>query len=354
VLELQHRLIRQAINIAVSKAMEDMKSNTSRSIRNLIDLGLLFSTSENQKWFFDAAKKVIANPKNPYNLLLKRMISDVNNDTIKKVGLNLGYSSLIYGANKLKKRQEYLGVPIPWLLLFDMKESSSDFFHQMEHFIREGRELGIHSYIACPHEKDDIPTICEIAKQFDECLFILKVSSGLISEQTAESLGKIPNTMISVQIMGTDFSCGSDKNAFRLLKQNRCLYGFHVSYNEDTMKQLTTPEYIRSAISLGNLFGVYIAENSVSDTCRDAVYTFACNVRGENGQPLITLEWFRDIRIISEKILSGDGYTAINLAERVYCEYIKAKDELAKSLFEILQSAQPCASCRSYFATIKV
>jgi len=322
-----------------------MKSNLRRSLRNLIDLGLLFSTSENQKLFFNAAKKVIVNPKNPYNSLVKRMISDVNNDTIKKVSLNLGYSSLIYGANKLKKRQDYLGVPIPWLLIFDINESSSDFFHQMEHLIREGRELGIHSYIACLHEKDDIPTICETVKRFDECLFILKVTSGLISEQTAESLGKIHNTMISVQIIGTDFSCGSDKNAFRILKQNRCLYGFHVSYNEDTMKQLTTPEYIRSAISLGNLFGIYMAENGVSDTCRDAVYAFACNTRGENGQPLITLEWFRDMRVISEKILSGDGYMAINLAERVYCEYIKAKDELTKSLLEILQNTRSCTSC---------
>jgi hypothetical protein len=59
---------------------------------------------------------------------------------------------------------------------------------------------------------------------------------------------------------------------------------------------------------------------------------------------LITLEWFRDIRIISEKILSGDGYTAINLAERVYCEYIKAKDELTKSLLEIFQNKRPCTS----------
>lgn len=343
-LDLQHRLIRRTINIAVSKAIEDMKSNTNRNIRNLIDLGLFFSTSENQKEFFSTAQKVITNPKNPYNPLVKRIISDVNNDTIKKVGLNLGYSSLIYGANKLKKGQDYLGVSIPWLLIFDINESNADFFNQMEHFIREGRELGIYSYIACPHKKDDILTICEIAKHFDECLFIVKVSSSLISLQTAESLGKIHNTMISVQIMGTDFNCESDKNAFQLLKQNRCLYGFHVSYNEDTMKQLTTPEYIRSAIGLGNLFGVYIAENGVSDTCRDAVYSFAYNVRGENGQPLVTMEWFRDMRFISEKILSGDGYMAIRLAERVYCEYIKAKDEFTKSLLEILQSTQPCIS----------
>jgi len=343
-LELQHRLVRQAINIAISKAMEDMKGNTRRSIRNLIDLGLLFSKSENQKWFFSTAQKVIANPRNPYNSLVTRILSDVDNDTIKKVGLNLGYSSLIYGANKLKKRREDLGFMLPWLLIFDISESDPAIFHQMEHLIGEGKELGIYSYIICPHEKDDILSICEIAKRFEECLFVLKVPSGLILEQTAEFLGKIHNAMVSVQVTNMDFSCESDVNAFRLLKQNRCLYGFHVSYSENTIKQVTAPEYIRSAISLGNLFGTYIAENGVPDTCRDAVHAFACKERGEKGQPLITLEWFRDMRIISEKILSGNGYTAINLAERVYCEYIKAKDVVTKSLFEILQSTRLCTS----------
>jgi len=333
--------MRQAINIAVSKAMEDMERNTRRSIRNLIDLGLLFSTGENQKWFFNAAKKVIANPRNPYNSLVTRMISDVNNDTIKNAGLNLGYSSLVYGAHKLKKKQDYLGFPIPWLLVFDIYESSPDFYHQMEHFIMEGRELGIHSYAVCPHEKNDIPAIGEIAKRYEECLFIIKVSSDFISEKNAASLSTVHNAMISVQVTGTDFGCASDKTAFRLLKQNRCLYGFHVSYNEETMKQVTAPEYIDSAISLGNLFGVYIAEDGVSETCRDAVYDFVCNVRGGNGRPLVTMEWDHDIQNISKRILSGDGYMVINLAERAYSEYIKAKDELTKSLLEILRNKRP-------------
>jgi hypothetical protein len=339
-LELQHRLVRQTINIAVSKAMGDMKSNAKRSIRNLIDLGLLFSKSENQKQFFTAAQKVITHPGNPYHSLVTRMISDVNNDTIKKVAVNLGYS-LIYGANKLKKRQDYLRVPVPWLLIFVISESGSAFFPQMEYFVREGRELGIYSYITCPHEKDHIPAICEIAKRFEDCLFVLKVPSGLISGQTAETLGKIHNAMIAVEVADMDFSCESDVNAFRLLKESRCLYGFHVSYNEENMTQVIGPEYIRSAISLGNLFGVYAAEHGVSDTFRDAVYAFVCRERGENGQPLITLEWLRDMRYIGEEILSGDGYVAINLAEKAYDEYKKVKDTLTNSLLEILQIMRP-------------
>lgn len=342
--DLQHRLIRQTINIAVSKAMEDMKSNTKRSLRNLIDLGLLFSQNENQKWFFNTAKKVISNPKNPYNMLASRMIADIDNETIKKVGLNLGYNSLTYGANKLQKRQESMDCPIPWLLIFDLSQSCPDFFHQMENLIHEGQELGIYSYVFCPHEAKDIIRLCEIAKRSEECVFVFKVSSVLITDQTAESLREIHNAVISVQVEDADLNCESCINAFRILKENRCLYGFHLSYYEDNMEKVTTLEYIRTAIRLGNLFGVYIAGNGVSDACRDAVYAFACNARGETGQPLIALEWFHDIRQISERILSGGGYMAINLAEKAYSECKKVKEVLANSLLEMLQNMQPCTS----------
>ena len=343
-LELQHRLIRQTINIAISKAMEDMKGNTRRSIRNLLDLGLLFSTSENQKWFFNTAKKVIANPQNPYNALAARMIADVDHETIKKVGLNLGYSSLTYGAKKLRNWQVAMDCRFPWLVIFDISESRPDVFSRLEKLVYEGRELGIYSYILCPHEADDIVALCRIAKQFDECLFVFKISSALITDQTAMALGGIHNTAVSIQAEAADLKLENPANAFRILRQNRCLYGFHVTYNGDNMRSLTTPEYIRCAIELGSIFGIYIAGDGVSDACREAVYTFACKERGEFGQPLIALEWCNDMRNISEKILSGGGYMPIHLAEKAYDEYKKAKDALTYSLMEMIRSMQPCTS----------
>ena len=343
-LELQHRLIRQTINIAVNKAMEDMKSNTSRSIRNLIDLGLLFSTSENQKWFFNAAKKVIANPKNPYNALATRTIADVDNKTIKNVGLNLGYSSLTYGANKLRNRQAGTDCQLPWLLIFDISGSYPDNFSRFEKLVYEGRELGIYSYILCPHEADDIIALCRVAKRFDECLFIFSTSPVLITGQTAGVIGEINNAAVSIQAEAEDLKFENAANAFRLLKQNRCLYGFHVAYNEVNRRSLTTSEYIRCAIELGNIFGIYIADNGVSDTCKETVYTFACKERGEYGQPLVALEWCNDMRNISEKILFGGGCMPIHLTEKVYDEYKKAKDALTYSLMELIWRKQHCTS----------
>lgn len=343
-MELQHRLIRQTINIAISKAMEDMKGNTRRSIRNLIDLGLLFSTSENQKWFFNAAKKVITNSKNPYNALTARVIADIDHETVKNVGLNLGYSSLTYGANKLRNRQDKVDFPFPWLVSFDISESRLDVFSLIEKLIQEGRELGIYSYILCPHKADDITCLCKIAKRYHECLFMFKISSDLITDQTAKGLSEIHNATVSLQADAADVEFECLINAFRLLKQYRCLYGFHVIYNGENMKNLITPEYIHCAIELGNIFGIYIADNSVPDDCRDAVYDFVYRERGELGQPLIAFEWASDLQNISEKILTSGGFMPISLAEKAFDEYKKAKDALTFSLMELIQRRQLCTS----------
>lgn len=344
ILELQHRLMRQTINIAISKALEDMQTNARRSIRNLIDLGLLFSRSENQKWFYGTAKKVIANSRNPYNKLAARMIADVDNQTIKTVGINFGYSSLAYGAQKLQKRQAASGCPLPWLLIFDISAATTDYFRQIEKYICEGRELGVYSYVFCLREAKDIFRLCEIAKRFSECFFVFQTLSDLITNQSAQILGEIHNAVVSVEAPDADINHESCTQAFRMLRQNRCLFGFQLIYNEINLGKVTTPGYIRRSIQLGNLFGVYVAEHGVSDACRKAAYTFACTERGETGRPLIALEWSRDLQNINEKILSDGGYLVIKPVQRTRPEYEKMKDGFENTLLERIRSLQPCSN----------
>lgn len=346
-MELQYRLVRQAIDIAVSKAIDDMKSDAKRSLRNLIDLGLLFSKGENQKHFFNTAREVISNPKNAYHSLVARTIADVNNDTIKKTGINLGYGSLIYGANKLRKRQELFDDHLPWLLIFEVYDSSSEAFGQMKQFIAEGRELGIYSYVICLHKAKDVATVCEVAKCFDDCLFALSVSSVLISEHSAEVISDTYNMMVSVKVCDTDFCNKNDENVFRMLKQNHCLFGFYTVYNDANMEQVTAPEYIHSAISHGNTFGIYLSDEGASDQCKAAMYEFTCGVRGINGQSLIAIEWMQDMQYIGERILSGGGYMKMNLTEIAYGKYRKAKDALTDSLLETLKALKRLRSCTS-------
>ncbi len=343
-MDLHHRLMRQTIHIAVSKAMEDMRTDTKRGIRNLVDLGLLFSRSENQKWFFNTAKKVISNSHNPYNKLAARMVSDVDNETIKTVGINLGYTSLTYGANKLKRQQASINCPVPWLLIFDISEPCPDFFNQMEDFIHQGRELGIYSYIFRTMERKDIAALCKIAERFGECVFVLDTAPTSITEQSTASMNGVHNIVVSVRAEDSDINSENCINAFRILKQSRCFFGFQVSYNEDNINEITAPGYIQSAILRGNQFGFYIADANVPDKFKDYLYNFVCSERGEEGQPLITLDLFHDICHISEEILSNGGYMVINSAEKICLEYKNLKGMFENSLLEIIKSRMLCTN----------
>ncbi len=68
-----------------------------------------------------------------------------------------------------------------------------------------------------------------------------------------------------------------------MLKQNRCLFGFHTVYNDANMEQVTASDYIHSAICHGNyVLGIYIPDEGVSDKCKAAMYEFACGGKERN------------------------------------------------------------------------
>jgi len=55
---------------------------------------------------------------------------------------------------------------------------------------------------------------------------------------------------------------------------------------------------------------------------------------------LVALEWDRDVKFITSKILSGSEYSPFYLAGKAYEEYKKARNSFANTLIELLQSAQ--------------
>jgi hypothetical protein len=301
-LELRHRLVRQTIDRAITKAMEDMEGNTGRGIRKLIDLGLMFSTGENQKWFFRTAREVVSNPKNTYNRLISGLLSGVKRETLRTVGLNLGYSSLIYGARKLQRRQRPEDGPLPWLLVFDCSGFSQAVSARVKALIREGREAGIYSYIFRLREPEAVPALCAVAAEFGDCFFAFEVPAGLVSERTSGLFGTLPNAAVSVAL-STNGSADKDcARAFRHCKKSRCLTGFHFGYREDGVFPQAGSGLIREAVGFGCVFGMFFALPGVSEARRKEVYGFVTAERSGTGFPLVAFEWDSDLAEISRRI----------------------------------------------------
>ena len=301
-MELRHRLVRQTIDRAITKAMEDMAGNTGRGIRKLIDLGLMFSTGENQKWFFSTAREVVSNPKNTYNRLISGLLSGVKRETLRTVGLNLGYSSLIYGARKLQRRQRPEDGPLPWLLVFDCSGFSPSLPGRAEALIQEGREEGIYSYVFRLSEAEAVPALCAAAAEFGDCFFAFEVPAGLVSERMAALFGTLPNAAVSVSLPAEGFADENCVRAFRHLRKDRCFYGFHFGYGEEDTSPEAGSGLVREAVECGCVFGMFYALPGVSEPRRKEVYGLVTDERSGTGFPLVAFEWDSDLAEISRRI----------------------------------------------------
>lgn len=341
-LELQYELARQIISIAVSKALNDIQTNTKRSILNLLDLGLLFSHSETQKWFFHTAKQVITTPANPYNSLISRMVSDVDHETIKTFGINIGYSSLTYGANKLKSKQKTLGLKLPWFLIFDMSSDAGfgDAISEIPRWINQGQELGIYCFGFSFINEKNLPILCEIMKQSRECAFVIEITPSLITSQNAAYFKEVHNAVIVVKDANMELYGSKYADAFHLLRKHRCLYGYSLYCSDTTFDQVISHQNITAAITQGNAFCIFRADSELSPANKEHLYQFVCHERSSHGQPLVCFDWALDTAFISEKIFSEARCLILSSAEKSKRNFLDKKSFIGVSLLELIRIYQ--------------
>jgi hypothetical protein len=334
-LDIEARLVRQAIGFAVTKAMEDINGNARRSIRNLIDLGSLFSKTENQKWFFDAARNVLKNPKNPYNALAARVVRDIDGEAIRRVGLNLGYNALMFGARKIRKKQEALGARIPWLL--DMAElPCADFPSRLERCLREGQEVGVFSYALRLNGAENLPALAGLANRYEDCFIALKLPAGRLDEAAADWIAQTRNAAVAVELTG---EAREAEDALTRLRARRCLYGFFLAYADRDVNKITSPQFAKWAIAQGCLFGVYEAAGA-SARAQAEVAGFIDRVRGESGQSLVALDFPRDARQIGDRLRIG-GMLNVDLSGAAFKRNPESEGHV-EALMALFRRAQVC------------
>ena len=334
-LDIEARLVRQAIAFAVTKAMEDIKGNTRRSIRNLIDLGSLFSKTENQMWFFEAARNVIGNPKNPYNALVSRAVRDIDGDAIRCVGLNLGYNALVFGAKRLRKKQETLGARIPWLLNVE-ELPGADFPSRLERCLREGQDVGIFSYALGLSGAGNLPALAELSNRYEDCFLGLKMSAAHLDDAAADWIAQARNAAVAVELPE---EAREAEGALTRLCARRCLYGFFLAYADRDVPRITSPQFVKWAIAQGCLFGVYQSAGA-SERAQAEIAGFVDRVRGENGQPLVALDFPRDARQTGDRLRVG-GMLNVDLSGAAFKPNLEPGGQ-AEALMELFRLAEVC------------
>lgn len=76
------------IETVVKKTLREIKDSPERSIRNLVDMALLFSDGRFQRNFFEVAQTMLQNEHSPYYGLIEDTIAHVNSERLFQFGIH--------------------------------------------------------------------------------------------------------------------------------------------------------------------------------------------------------------------------------------------------------------------------
>ncbi len=306
-MDYRHKLMRGTVSAVTNKALHDIRNDPKRSIRNLADLGELFSTSATQRHFFSLARGILKNPANPYNELLVKMTKNVNLDSVRTLSVNFGYTVLSYGAELLRRHQLELNRRIPWLIIFDLKETGGKriSLQQISAYITDAIALGIYTFIFMADQPSDMDSIFRICDLFTECVFFVACSSDMMMEDNVETTRTKSNLIVSLDATSY-FITDHIAQAFHRLRNDGCFFGFHAIYSDENIPRLTSDEFTHQMIKEGCLIGTYVNQNARLEELENRVYSFACKKRGKNGEPLFAMDFYRDISYVGKSISCGN------------------------------------------------
>lgn len=286
------------IEATVRHTLNRLHEFPEREARNLVDMGLSFSKGRFQKKFLVAAQKMLQNTKSAYYTLVKRAVSNVEQERLMNFGINLGYDSCTKGAKRIREIEAERHFNIPWALNLVLNEeklrTELDFYPSL---VNQGKSLGIYTYLLFDREKV-LPALPLMSGQPD-CAFLLFLHGSQITDVLIKKLKSIKNVMICV------YADKDMPDACRKLREAKYLYAVYGCYAPWEVERILCGKWLEEVLPYQPLFAFLIADSSCSERQQSEVYSYVLSVRDGQQYPLVLIDLEKDMLMI-DRIISDD------------------------------------------------
>lgn len=282
------------IRTAVKKSISDLKADPGRGIRNLLDLGDMFSSGRYQHEFFGSVRDYLTDENGVYYKLIKRIVAQTDQEVFCRFGINLGYNALTHGAKIIHRIEEQESFNIPWCITIKFGRSIS--LGILGDIIQQGSELGIYCYIVCidPSCAETGALLRLLAEQRD-CAFILLTPADRITEKTCRIIGDGKNIMPLISLDG------SPGQVFSLLRSEGCLYGV---YSRDEKTDGLSDDKMQLADKYkASVFAEALPTDNAQGAS-EAEYRKILEIRKAPKYPVIPISLYHDIAYADRSISS--------------------------------------------------
>lgn len=291
------------IETAINKGIRDIENNPKRGIRNLVDLANHFASGPFQKDLLELMQSMLANLDSPYYDIVQDLIDNVDHDTLKTFGINLGYNSWTYGARKISEHKKTYDFDIPWTIIFDFKEKNENKLdvEEITDVIQQGKEMGIYSYIFFVNDINDFLTITKETKDNLDCAFIIHIPSNIITEESIFEIKSYENTAFAI-LYNPSVDTIIFNNAIQLLRKNKCLFGLYSYYDDENVNNILSNKWTHEIKNNNSPFGVLIKSNNCSDRNASLIHDYVYYSRINQKHPTFLIDLYEDIARINGNI----------------------------------------------------
>lgn len=296
---MENSMSRLLIETTVRHTLKGLKEDPKRSVRNLVDMALHFSEGRFQSHFFQTAHTMLEHEESAYYALIEDAVSHIETEHLVTFGMNLGYNSCTWGAQRIRTNEQRLGSNIPWTVLFQMEDAQlSTHLPQYDRAIQEGEELGIYSWGLL--SQSDPMQLFPLMEGHPDSAFFLFCRPEEITPSVVDEMVSLKHLMPVVQWDdGTDAACA-------LLRDAQLPYSVYYPYTQQDLPFILNGELFCETQQLHPLFTILAARPGCPSHIQTLVHQAAVEAR--NGQTYETVPWelYSDIRTLDE-VISDDA-----------------------------------------------
>ncbi len=296
---MQNDLTRLLVESTVRRTLKNIQESPERAIRNLVDLGVQFSSGRFQSRLMAQAQKMLQNQKSAYYALVKDAAASVDPEILTTFGVNLGYNSCTRGARLIREIEAEKKFNIPWALSLAVNAEKlaerPDFYPSV---LRQGTALGIYTYLLFAEGEAEM--LLPLLKGQPDCAFVLFLRGRQVDGAFLEKFRPVRNVMISV--------CSGEgmAEACRRLRGAGMLYAVHRQCAEQDREEILGGGWLRSILPARPAFGFLRADPSCTPRTRQEIYQYVTGVRDGQQYPLFLMDLRQDLLLIDRVISDGE------------------------------------------------
>jgi len=297
---MENSMSRILIETVVKNTLKGLRDDPERNIRKLVDMALHFSGGQFQQRFFETAQRMLENETSPYYGLVRDLTSYADAEHLLRFGMNLGYNSCTYGAQRIRQNEELLGHNIPWTVLYQMDSRSLEHMEQYGAAVTDGEKLGIYTWMLfapkIPHQ------LLGLIGDHPDSAFFLFCEPEDITNDFLDSVSELKHVMLVPHYQE------GQEDVYARLRASGLPYSTCCLYSKDDLEAILNGDLFTSVQQVCPIFAVLLSRPDCPEQFRCLTYQAVERARNEQMFRMIPWELEYDNRKIDE-IISGDACT---------------------------------------------